>query len=128
MPQDIAQSERRHWRPGTPAVDSHAFDGEVVAGKLTFVHFWAEWNGTDRAMDQHIEVLRRKYAQVARFYSLDVDLPENAPIARRFQLGNVPTLLCFSKGELRGSVVGLWPAKELDAFIRQMISTCVRGS
>ncbi len=87
-------------------LDEATFD-EAIAGGPLLVDFWAPWCRPCKALEPILEELP---VEVAR---LNVD--EEPGIASRYDVLSIPTVILFSGGEARGSVVGVRPRAALRA-------------
>ena len=76
------------------------FDAAIAGGPL-LVDFWAPWCRPCKALEPILEELS---VEVAR-----VNVDEEAGIASRYEVLSIPTVILFSGGEARGSVVGVRP-------------------
>lgn len=74
---------------------------------LVVVDFFATWCGPCKMIAPMLEKFATEYS-TAKFYKVDVDqLP---PIAQKYQIASMPTILFFKKGEVIASVIGANPA------------------
>ena len=63
----------------------------IVAFKSTSCHLCV-------ALQPILDEVSERYAEKCKFYNLNIDLPENEPIAQKFIQNGVPTLYLFEKG------------------------------
>ncbi len=83
------------------------------------VDCWAAWCGPCRMLAPTIEALAIEAAGRWVIAKLNVD---QAPhIAQRFQIGSIPTVLFFHRGELVEQVVGLQPKEALAARLERIV-------
>ncbi len=81
------------------------FDEEIVGSPVPLVvEFWAEWCPPCRAMAPLLHALADEYDGCVRFVRINAD--EQPELARRHEVGSVPTFLVFAQGELRGRMIG----------------------
>jgi thioredoxin-like negative regulator of GroEL len=103
------------WSPGAPPVSV----ADVGACKVLVVHCWADWNPTDRRMEQRLAAVRAEYGDRICFRSCDTDQRQEP-----FMQGvtNVPALACFVRGEWVETIVGLRPERELRSLLDRWLA------
>lgn len=75
------------------------------------VDFWAPWCAPCRLQLPIVDEISRTAAGRAHVVKINVD--EQAELAMRFGINSIPTLLVFSKGQVRRRFVGLQSAATL---------------
>ncbi len=76
------------------------------------VDFWAPWCRPCKAIRPVLEELERESAGRVGFVGLDVDrFPE---LAARHQVLSIPTVILFTGGEARATVVGARPKSHFE--------------
>ena len=101
-------------------INSRIFDNEVIDYKETVVvDFWAPWCAPCRVMADNIVRLDKEMEGSVKIckVNIDDDEKEKKPLADRFEVYSIPTLLVFKNGELKKRIVGL----RTTAGIREMI-------
>jgi thioredoxin 1 len=93
-------------------LDGGTFDEAIARGPL-LVDFWAPWCRPCKAIEPILEELP---VEVAR---LNID--EEPGIASRYDVLSIPTVILFSGGEPRGSVVGARPRAHFDRWLAEML-------
>jgi len=94
------------------AVNQDNFDQEVLqAETLVLVDFWASWCGPCRAMAPVVDKVASDFAGRVKVVKVNVD--ESGPLAGRFSIQSIPTLLLFKGGQVVGSIIGFVPETEL---------------
>jgi thioredoxin 1 len=78
------------------------------------VDFWAEWCPPCRAMIPVLESLSR------RFKVCKVNIDTNGPLADKFQVHAVPTLLIFHGGRVARRYEGVTPEATLQAELERL--------
>ena len=61
------------------------------------VDFWAEWCGPCRMVSPVVERLAREYS--GRLTTVKVNVDHKPHIAGRYQVGSIPTIMMFWRGE-----------------------------
>ncbi|MFQ5656173.1 MAG: thioredoxin [Candidatus Methylomirabilales bacterium] len=88
------------------------FQSEVLENpKPVLVDFWADWCGPCRMIAPVIEELAAEFEGRAKVGKLDVD--QNQPVAARYGIRSIPTLLIFKDGRVVDQVIGVVPKKVL---------------
>jgi thioredoxin len=95
-------------------LDGGTFD-HTIGGGPVIVDFWAPWCRPCKALEPILEQLTDR-VPVAR---LDIDAyPE---IAGRYEILSIPTVMLFSNGEPRGTVVGLRPLRYFEEWLAEVL-------
>ena len=93
-------------------LDAGTFD-RAIGGEPVIVDFWAPWCRPCKALEPILEELP---VDVAR---LNVD--EQPGIASRYEVLSIPTVILFSGGEARGSVVGVRPRAHFEQWLAEVL-------
>lgn len=97
-------------------IKTNQFDDEVLQSNLpVIVDFYATWCPPCRQIAPVLDKLAGELAGEAKIVKVNVD--EEPGLANQFEISAVPTLLLFSKGELRGQLPGVSTAANLRAII-----------
>jgi thioredoxin 1 len=88
---------------------------DAIAGDPVVIDFWAPWCRPCRALEPVLEQLASR-VPVAR-----VNIDEHPELAGRFEILSIPTVMLFSGGEARGSVVGLRPLSHFEAWLAEVL-------
>jgi thioredoxin 1 len=81
------------------------------------VDFSAEWCGPCKMMAPILKDLKTRMGGQVKILKIDVD--RNPSLAASFKVQGVPTLMVFSKGDLRWRQSGVIQAAELERIVRQ---------
>lgn len=91
--------------------DSNFDETILKSDKPAMVDFWAIWCGPCRMVAPIVEELAKEYEGKAIVAKIDVD--NNAEVAARFGIRNIPTILFFKNGQVVDKQVGAVPKKVL---------------
>ncbi|MFB6252926.1 MAG: thioredoxin [Halobellus sp.] len=93
------------------------FDETLSSYDVVLVDFHAEWCGPCKMLEPIVASLAETTdAAVAK-----VDIDQNQPLAQRFQVRSVPTLLLFSDGEAVEQIVGVRDESTYRSLIEQYL-------
>ena len=93
-------------------VDVNSFQTEVISSdKLTVVDFFADWCGPCRKLSPILEEVEQELSDRVKFTKINTD--ENIPVAQKYQISGIPTLLLFKNGEIIERMVGLMPKNSI---------------
>ena len=95
-------------------VNVNNFDEEVlnVKGKV-LVDFWATWCGPCRMLAPTVSAIAEKYAGKVKVCKCDID--ENIPLAEKYGIEVIPTLVLFEDGEIKARKIGLVSQSEIES-------------
>ena len=93
-------------------LDQATFDAAIAEGPL-LVDFWAPWCRPCIALEPILEELQ---VDVAR-----VNIDEEPGIGSRYDVLSIPTVILFSGGEARGSVVGVRPRAHFEQWLAEVL-------
>ena len=98
---------------GKPVTATDAnFQSEILASPLpVLLDCWAPWCGPCRMVGPIIDELAGEWRGRIKVAKLNTD--ENPQTAARFQIRSIPTMLVFHQGQLRDTLVGALPKKEI---------------
>ena len=94
-------------------VTNATFESEVIACKTmpVLVDFWAPWCGPCRAVAPMLETVSQELQGKVKIVKINVD--DNQPLAVRFQVQAIPTLIIFKNGEAVDRIVGMVAKDEI---------------
>ena len=91
------------------------FDNEVKEG-LVLVDFFATWCGPCKMLSPLLEDLANEKPDLK---ILKIDVDEVGPLAARFGIQAIPTLMLFKDGERKDTKLGYQNKNQLLGFINQ---------
>ena len=101
------------------AVTDANFEQVVLkSDKPVVVDFWAEWCGPCKAISPIIDEVATEMEGKAIVTKCDVDACSETPM--KYGIRNIPTLLFFKDGELKGKIVGATNKASIIAKIEEI--------
>jgi thioredoxin 1 len=105
-------------------LEEQSFEQEVAqAGLPVLVDFYATWCGPCKMVAPMLEKLAGEFAGRIKFAKVNVD--EAGPLAGRFGITGVPTLILFQRGQIADTIVGLLPPASLKARLEKAAAATV---
>jgi thioredoxin 1 len=102
---------------GTAEVTEAAFAHEVLESSLpVLVHFGAEWSGPCGELTRTLAAIAVEHPKELTVRRVNVT--RSGPLAAKYGVKAVPTLLLFESGEMRSQLVGNVPKVEIEQFLR----------
>ena len=96
------------------------FQNVVLQSKSpVVVDFWAQWCGPCLATAPILEELAKEYAGKIDFAKVDVDA--NGPLAVKYGIAAIPTMLVFKGGQPVQQIMGYKPKKELKKVLDEVL-------
>jgi thioredoxin len=93
-------------------LDEATFDDAIAGGPL-LVDFWAPWCRPCKAVEPILEELPIKVARV--------NIDEHPGLASRYDVLSIPTVMLFSDGAPRGTVIGVRPRAHFEQWLAEVL-------
>jgi thioredoxin 1 len=93
-------------------INEASFEKAVINSPIpVLVDFWAPWCGPCKMIAPLLDDIAKE--SDGRFRVTKVNIDDDPALMQRFGIRGVPTLLFFSKGEVRDRIVGIAPKKTI---------------
>lgn len=103
-----------------PIVGEDNFQKTVLQAKSpVLVDFWAQWCGPCLATAPILEELAKEYAGKIDFAKVDVDA--NGPLAVKYGIASIPTMIVFKGGQPVRQVIGYKSKKDLKKVLDEAL-------
>ncbi len=97
-------------------ITANEFENEVLNAKGTvLVDFYATWCGPCKMLAPHLDELSEKNPEV-KIVKIDVD--EETPLAIKYGVASIPTLILFKDGEKVNQTLGYQTLDQLENFVK----------
>lgn len=104
------------------AVTSEDFEQSVIqAGSPVLVDFYADWCGPCKTQTPILGELAQEFDGKVKFAKVDIDVEENKDLAVKYGVMSVPTLIIFSNGEVKETLVGVTSKSKLQQKLEQLL-------
>jgi thioredoxin 1 len=102
-------------------VSDDNFKKEVMESDVpVLVDFWATWCMPCKMIAPVLDALAQQYTGKLKVCKINVD--ESPDVTAEYNIVSIPTLMLFSKGEVKEEIIGAVPRPELEARLRPYIS------
>ena len=92
------------------------FDKVIASETPVLVDFFAEWCGPCKALAPILKEVKDELGDAVRIVKIDVD--KNQPLANKYQVRGVPTMLLFKSGKQVWRKSGALPKHEIVGAIK----------
>lgn len=96
------------------------FNEIIQQSKPTLVDFFATWCGPCRMQAPILEEVKKTLGDKVNI--IKIDIGQNQPVAQRYNVQSIPTLIVFKGGEALWRAVGVQQANILEAKLREHIT------
>ncbi|KKM46539.1 hypothetical protein LCGC14_1559720 [marine sediment metagenome] len=87
------------------------FDSVIASEIPVLVDFFAEWCGPCKTLAPILEEVKKELGDAVRIVKIDVD--KNQPLASKYQVRGVPTMMLFKSGKQVWRKSGALPKNEI---------------
>lgn len=100
----------------TVKVSNDNFQKEVLeSAEPVLVDFWADWCAPCKMVAPVLEEISTEYEGKLKVAKVDVDT--NAPLAEKYKIVSIPSLVLFKNGEVAEKKVGALPKDMILSFL-----------
>ena len=98
-------------------VNEQEFRTKVMNDEIAVVDFSATWCGPCRMLAPVLEQISEEMAGKVNFYNVDVD--DDTPLAAKYGISSVPTVLLLKKGHVADQSIGFMPGPAMKSWIEK---------
>jgi putative thioredoxin len=99
------------------------FAADVIQPSMqtpVLVDFWAPWCGPCKTLGPLIEKVVRATNGKVRLVKINIDEPQNQPLAQQLRIQSIPAVYAFSRGQPVDGFVGALPESQLKQFVERL--------
>lgn len=94
----------------------NSFNNILGSNQLVLIDFFADWCGPCKMLAPILKDVKKELADTIKIVKIDVD--KNQPIAAKYQVRGVPTMLLFKNGKQVWRQSGVTQKNELVSIIK----------
>jgi thioredoxin 1 len=95
------------------------FDTLIDLDTPVLIDFYADWCGPCQAMTPVFKEVAAKYEGKVKIIKIDID--KNQPLAQRFGIRSIPTMMLFKQGKELWKKGGMMTIRDLSQLLDQAI-------
>lgn len=96
------------------AVTNEDFEQSIIQSDIpALVDFYADWCGPCKTQAPILGQLAEEFDGKVKFAKVDIDVDGNKDLAVKYGVLSVPTLILFSNGEVKETMVGVTSKSKL---------------
>jgi thioredoxin 1 len=104
------------------AVTNEDFEQAVIKSDVpVLVDFYADWCAPCKTQTPILNELAGAYEGRIKFAKVDIDADGNKELATKYGVLSVPTLILFSNGEIKDTMIGVTSKKKLEQKFEQVL-------
>ena len=104
------------------AVTNEDFEQSVIQAETpVLVDFYADWCGPCKTQTPILGELAEELDGRVKFAKVDIDVEGNKDLAVKYGVMSVPTLIIFSSGEVKETMVGVTSKSKLQQKLEQLL-------
>ena len=96
-------------------INAQEYEALVANNELVVIDFFATWCGPCKMLAPHLDELSARNPEV-KIVKIDVD--EETPLAIKYGVASIPTLILFKDGEKVNQTLGYQTLDQLENFIK----------
>jgi thioredoxin 1 len=100
-------------------------NARIASGEMVIVEFYAEWNGDCNVTRIAIEELSLQMQNRVKHLRIDIDLPQNYPITKAYNIYSVPTVVLFYNGRIEWRARGVRSARQLNKIVVRLLKSTI---
>ena len=97
-----------------------SFKEIIKSNTLVLVDFYAPWCGPCKVLSPILKEVKDEVEDAVKIIKIDVD--RNQPLAARYQVMGVPTMILFKEGQQVWRQSGVVPKNELLSLLRSKVT------
>ena len=104
------------------AVTNEDFEqSDIQADSPVLVDFYADWCGPCKTQTPILGELAQEFDVRVKFAKVDIDVEGNKDLAVKYGVMSVPTLIIFSNGEVKETLVGVTSKSKLQQKLEALL-------
>ena len=119
--------------PGVPIkdVDMSTFMVDVIEASrevTVLVDFWAPWCGPCKQLTPILEKVVKASNGTVRLAKMNIDLPQNQPLAQQLRIQSIPAVYAFRGGQPVDGFLGALPESQVKQFVERVAGGKLQAS